>query len=190
MVTRFLLALSFVTLAACSKGQPKPQVTPEPPPSASAPTEPGVPTVMHIDARGVGPIHLGMSRDEVEKLPHVTVEASEIVLEGMTTPTLNVMRDGQALATAELEDNRVSRIRIESPDVETARGAKVSMTAEELEKIYGAGKVISGEGNICALFEAEPGVSFCFQTNEPTVKDWAELRKANPKVGRILVVGG
>lgn len=145
---------------------------------------------MRLEANGVGPIHLGMSRDEVEKLPHVTVDPSEISLEGERTPTLRVTQDGELLATAELHDHRVTRIRVESPRVATARGAKVGMTARELENLYGPGKVLTGEGNVCALFKEEPGISFCFRTNEPSMKDWAELREANPEVERILVFGG
>lgn len=185
MVTRCSVALFSLLILGCAKDR-----SASPTADASPPVSPsGAGGVMQIDARGVGPIQLGMARDTVEGLANMTVSTSELWLEGERTPALRVMRHGELLATVELDNERVARIRVESREAETARGARVGARARELERLYGPGQVLTGEGNVCAIFKEEPGVSFCFQTSDIDISGWPHLIDENPEVDVALVVG-
>lgn len=181
------LLLSATILPACASAPPSPSpVTAAPPsPPVSRPS----PANMTIESNGLGPLRLGMSRAELLAAPDVTLVPSSMSLEGQPTPTLRVMREGHLLAIVELVDDRAYRIRVESPELATRRGARVGMTASELSALDGEGRALTGEGNVCALFEEEPGLSFCFRPEDPNVNSWERLLRSDARVSEILVVG-
>lgn len=155
--------------------------------SAAPAAPPGL--VLATDA--AGPVRLGMPAGEVERLKELEVQRTTRRVEGMDTPALEIRRAGKPQALVELQDGRVWRITVTGRDPHTAAGARVGMAARDLQRLYGAGQVLAGEGNVCAAFRRAPGLSFCFDTRSlgaasPT---WARLARVNPRVTSILVVG-
>lgn len=185
LLVRRSSVLLFALLSSCTTRRH----VPEPPRPQFAHFAPSARAVMQIEADGVGPIRLGMTSAEIEALPNLTSLPAELLLEGERMPALVVMREGRALATVELVDDRAFRIRIESEAVATERGARVGMTARELQQIDGPGRVLKGEGNVCAIFAKEPGLSFCFQTDYPSVDSWTRLVHDGVEVATIFVIG-
>jgi hypothetical protein len=185
--------LALLILAGCGPRRPAyPPVPPQDPRSTTVgPQAPARPTAITADA--AGPIRLGMSAEEVQRLPDLTVQAVELKLEGQSTPSLSVTQFGVPMLLAELEDGRVSRIRVFSDRYRTPERAHVGATARRMREIYGPGRVASGEGNVCATFERAPGRSFCFDTRgkekELLGADWDTLIRINPRVKMILVIG-
>jgi hypothetical protein len=146
-----------------------------------------------ITADAAGPIRLGMKGEDVRKLPNFTVTPMTVRLEGTPTPSLQVSQFGMPIALAELEQGVVRRITVAADRYQTEKGARVGMTARDLDGIYGAGQVHTGEGSICATFGEAPGRSFCFQPDRSLLNlrfgDWPKVVQKNPRVRKILVVG-
>jgi len=184
-----LLFLLPIVAVACSRPAPEPGASENGHNGTAA--EDAAPTVetLMIESESVGPLRLGMSRTEVESVETMTFMPTEVVLEGQKTPALRAMRNGKPVGTVELDDGKASRIRIDSPEAKTAKGAHVGMTAKELQAVHGTGKVVTGEGNVCALFDDAPGLSFCFRDAKPDTKELSELVESEATVGEILVVG-
>ncbi|MFN3648908.1 MAG: hypothetical protein ACK47B_04930 [Armatimonadota bacterium] len=180
------VTLCAAVLAGCGGGRSNPAVNGP----ARLPEAPQAPT---ITATSAGPLRLGMPAEEVQRLPNYTVDRLTQKLEGFSTPALRVAQFGTNQALVELQNEQAWRIAVLTETWRTAEGARVGMTAAELEKIYGPGTVAAGEGNVCALFERAPGLSFCFEAADELQGlgsgDWANLRERNPRVRRILVVG-
>jgi hypothetical protein len=143
-----------------------------------------------IQPAAAGTIRLGMRREEATKLPGFTVTSSTLRLEGASVPVLRFERDRVVSAIAELSGDRITRIRVLSTQFRTPEGLGIGTSARELGKRYGAGKTLTGEGNVCAVFARAPGRSFCFRTTpELLVKpDWKKVARLNPAVEVILVV--
>ncbi len=144
-----------------------------------------------ITADSAGPVRLGMTPEEVRQ-PELEVNREERQLEGMPAPTLVVGHQGTDLLLAELQNERVWRIRVVSDTLATPEDARVGDTARRLGELYGRGTVATGEGNVCALFAKAPGRSFCFEF--PAGKtggtdSWEELVGSGAVVEEILVVG-
>lgn len=157
--------------------------------AAAAEDEVPVVETLSIGEETLGPVRLGMSQTEIESIETMTFAPTEIELEGQKTPALRAMRDGKPIGTVELHDGRASRIRIDSSEPKTAKGAHVGMTAKELDAVHGEGKVVTGEGNVCAVFDDAKGLSFCFKNASPDTKNFSELVDGNATVSEILVVG-
>lgn len=184
-------------LAGCTTGRqpvaPQPvQPSPANPVPGAAPPSPTAPAVT---GEAAGPVRLGMPAAEVLELPNLTVVPWEDrKLEGRPAPALRIQQFGLPIGYAELKDGKVWRIVLVSEGHRTPEGAHVGMTAEELQRIYGPGRVLTGEGNVCATFEKAPGLSFCFRSTPELQKlssgGWSQLAVKNPKVQRILVTGG
>lgn len=187
-LSRLLVLLPLVAMA-CSRPT-APATEPEKDASGTQ-TEDAAPKVepLSIGAEALGPIRLGMSRTEIESVETMSFTPTELDLEGQKTPALRAMRDGKPIATVELEDDRASRIRVESSEATTGKGAHVGMTAKELEAAHGRGKLLTGEGKVCSTFEGAPGLSFCFRNAKPDAKEFSELVESEATVDEILVVG-
>lgn len=188
-----LLGLLATFLFGCAP-RPQPGALPAPgrPPRADR-ARSGAPPAPETAIRsdGAGPIRLGAPASEVERLPGHTVLRFERRVEGERIPALSITRFGMPVAMVELKDGRVWRITVFAEGFRTAEGARVGMTAAELERIYGPGTVLTGEGAVCARFERAPGLSFCFAPDRrlPARPRWSDLRTRGARVHRILVVG-
>jgi len=156
---------------------------------AAAAEEVPVVETLSISAETLGPVRLGMSKTEIESIETMTFTPTEVELEGQKTPALRAMRDGKPIGTVELQNDRATRIRIDSSEPKTSKGAHVGMTAKELDAAHGEGKVVTGEGNVCAVFDDAQGLTFCFKNANPDTKEFSELLESNPTVSEILVVG-
>lgn len=177
---------------ACSRSSPAPSASETAQDAAAAVVEDAAPKKVEplsIGAEGLGPLRLGMSKTEIESIETMSFTPTELELEGQKTPALRATREGKPVATIELENDRASRIHVESSDAKTAKGAHVGMTAKELEAAHGQGKVLTGEGKVCSTFEGAPGLSFCFRDAKPDVKEFSELVESEATVEEILVVG-
>jgi hypothetical protein len=189
-VSRTLAALAVVTVAAGCGADRKVHSS-----SEKAPTRPAVPQVapiakpLLIARDAAGPIRLGMTRAAATKAEGFTVAPATLRLEGTPTPVLRYERSGEVVAVAELTSGRISRIRVLSPQFRTSEGAHVGSDARELAKQYGAGRALTGEGNVCAAFAKAPGRSFCFRTTPDLLlkPDWKKVVTRNPVVEVILV---
>jgi hypothetical protein len=95
----------------------------------------------------------------------------------------------------DVPEGRVTRITVRSPKLATDRGIRVGSRLRTLERAYGQGKVLTGEGNVCVIFpETAPGRSFCLSNGgslSPSGRPppWSRLIQSNPPVSEILVVG-
>lgn len=91
---------------------------------------------------------------------------------------------------AELQDGKVWRMVVVSPDFRTPAGAAVGTSAGKLQRLYGPGKLLLEEGAVCATFAKAPGMSFCFSPGTgPKVKDWADVVRRGLSVTAILIYG-
>lgn len=189
-LSRLLFLLPLVAMA-CSRPSPAPTAAEPERDASGTQAEDAAPKVepLSIGSDALGPIRLGMSRAEIEALETLSFTPTELDLEGQKTPALRATRDGKTIGTVELENDRASRIRVDSSEPTTAKGAHVGMTAKELGALLGPGKVLTGEGNVCAVFDDAPGLSFCFQNASPDVKSFSELVESEATVREILVVG-
>ncbi len=170
-----------------------------PAPTAPAPTAPAAPAVdpraaTALAKESAGPVRLGMAEKEVRALPNLTVLAwKDRKLEGEPAPALRLVQFGMPLGYAELEKGRVWRIVILTDRYRTTAGAGVGTRARDLERSYGPGQVLTGEGNVCATFRGAPGISFCFENAASLGNlrpgDWSRLAARNPRVQRVLIVG-
>jgi hypothetical protein len=184
------LALPLAALLLATGCPPRRPAPPAVPSSSAPPVATSVPTELAPDT--AGPLRLGMSDEEVLALPNLTVAPVERTLEGMPAPALRIAQFGLPVGLAELEDGRVWRITVVTERYRTPEGARVGMTAKELEALYGPGRVLTGEGNVCAVFEQAPGLSFCFTDGAPDrlpEDGWPQLAATGARVRQILVTG-
>lgn len=182
----FAAGIIATALPAC-----RPQARPIPAPPVGVVTAPeNLTRSVSIDGDSAGPVRLGMPADEVRRLPDMQVSLLERRLEGIAAPTLRVSRFGIPQVLAELDGDKVWRIRVLSEHFRTRDGAHVGMSARELQKLYGPGKLVSGEAKLCALFDKAPGISFCFR-GAPKTRGltWPQVAAKNLRVGAILVTG-
>lgn len=196
LLSRGLLLAS--TLALCLAGcrpAPKPPAADAPvSPTSSfpeAPKEPPAPSEKpRLSSEAAGPVRLGMTAEQVQKLPGLTAVTSNIQIEGTTQPTLQIRRGTRSLMMAEIVDGKVWRLTITSPEYRTPEGAGLGTLASRLEQIYGTPDLMLDEGAVCAVFKKAPGLSFCFAPGSgPQVKTWKDVVRRNLGVAAILVVG-
>lgn len=164
---------------------------------ATAPATPSTSTAAgRITATGADRIRLGMTAGQVLAGYGDRARRATVPREGMNEPVIQV-RDssGRLLLTADLADGRVTRIHVRDPDLTTAQGVRVGTPLRTLERRYGKGQVLVGEGNVCVVFpRTVPGLSFCLADAYRLVTGgrpptWDRVRRANPRVETILVVG-
>lgn len=131
-----------------------------------------------------------MPAEEVKELPGVAVNQIDRQLEGMPSPTLEVRRGRSLQMMAELQDGKVWRVVVVSPDYRTPEGVGVGTDAARLQRLYGPGKLLREEGAVCATFAKAPGMSFCFSPGSgPQVKNWADVVRRGLSVTAILLTG-
>lgn len=186
-----LLAL---LLAGCGpKPQPAaPPARPAPAPESKTPA-PGKPEpakASPLTGSSVGPVKLGMEPEAVKGLPGRAVREVDLQLEGTPSPALRVEQGGRLQMIAELNKGKVWRIRVFSPEFRTAEGARLGTPARQLEKLYGPGQLLQGEGNTCATFARKPGLSFCFSPGSMgVIRSWKDVVRKGLTVTAIMVVG-
>jgi hypothetical protein len=137
-----------------------------------------------------------MTAEEVLAAYGSRARRATVALEGMKDPVVQVTgSEGRLLLTADLQDGRVFRIHVHRPALATEKGARVGTRLRALEKQYGRGQALVGEGVVCVVFpRAAPGRSFCLADAYRLITDgrppgWDRLREADPPVETILVVG-
>lgn len=162
----------------------------KPGPARPQPAKPQPAKPQPLSGTAAGPVKLGMAPEAVRAIPDAVVREVDLGLEGTPSPALRVERDGRLRLIAELEKGKVWRIRVFTPEFRTAAGARVGTPAAELEKLYGPGTLVRGEGNTCATFKKAPGLSFCFSPGSmPDLKTWKDVVRRGLGVTAIMVVG-
>jgi hypothetical protein len=149
-----------------------------------------------ITANGAGRARLGMRAEEVLSTYGDRARRATVTREGMADPVIRI-RDtqGQLLMDADVPEGRVTRITIRSPQLATDRGIRVGSRLRELERAYGQGSVLTGEGNVCVIFpKSAAGLSFCLAnggslSSGDRPSPWSRLIQLNLRVSEILVVG-
>src|SRR5688572_29435167 len=173
--------LFILGLALCIAGCRPPARPSVPPPAAPAnvpaarpPTGDGA----RVSSESAGPVRLGMTSEEAARLPGLAASETHLQLEGESYPALLLNRGAQPVALAELKDGKVWRVRVLDPALRTAAGAGLGTSASQLQKLYGPGRLGTGEGNVCATFTKAPGLSFCFAPGTgPQIKTWNDVVK-------------
>jgi hypothetical protein len=154
------------------------------------------PSLAPITATSVDRVRLGMTAEQVLSAYGTRARRATVTREGTPEPVIHISDpSGRPLLTADLDNGRVTRIHVRSPRLRTTRGACVGTRLRTLERLYGRGQVLVGEGNVCVVFPRKaPGLSFCLADAYRFVSGgqppaWSRLRSANPRVETILVVG-
>lgn len=91
---------------------------------------------------GWGPVKIGMTRAEAEKVLHVTLEGEAFDNEGGRCVELYSEEPSLTGLYFMFEDNRLTRITVTEPSaIATPRGARVGSTTDDVRKAYGAGLI-------------------------------------------------
>jgi hypothetical protein len=154
------------------------------------------PLAWRIHRDGIGPVRIGMSVQEARRLLArypVVVADRRRSLEGESYPVIAVAFRSTRMFLIEPAEGKVWRIETSDPRLSTPEGVKVGSRLTALERHYGRGKILTGEGNVCAAFQRRaPGRSFCLAAADRLAKygdDWNRIRRMNPRVAQILVTG-
>jgi hypothetical protein len=152
---------------------------------------------LRISKHSAGPIFIGMrAQAPYDQLPRDRVHLVDLMLEGDLTPALEIQPPGTSrrnAIVAELgcrEGLVVSRIMINDPALVTARGISVGMTVGRLRAAYGAGRLVSGEGDVGIRID-ELSATFLL-ANNAAADAWmgttdASVVPASVKIRRILL---
>ena len=145
-----------------------------------------------LTGSGVGCVRVGMYVSDLEAECSIIGDTT-FHLEGQEQVGLLVDVSG-ATVLAELHDDRVWRIRVWSPDLETREGFGVGTPARELAALPQA-RIARGEGNIVLLVPELCGLSFDVtgpglpaQTRDLAIEDLAGMPDS-VTVRMVLVVG-
>ena len=141
---------------------------------------------------GVGKIRIGESVESVQRDCTVVRDTIELGAEGMTTRIVSVMfrRD---TVEAEIVDDKVWRVAIDSPHFSTADSLHVGTSLARLLRLRRP-QGMTGEGALFVMSPDHCGLSFRLSDNgSPVLRDPspAELSRlpAATRVSNILIVG-
>jgi len=193
--TLALCMLPALGLLSGCRGRPPAPVAPVPTGAVDSmgPPSPVLPPDRVLTRDKVGRLRLGMSAEELQRQPDLAVQPMETRPGQQGPPALRVQQFGMPVALVELRDGRASRIRLVSGQYQTAEGARVGTTAEQLQALYGPGQLLTEAGVVAATFPTAPGLRFWLGTEQeleaPAASDWPKVLAKNPYVRSILIVG-
>jgi hypothetical protein len=147
-----------------------------------------------ITPGALGPLRVGMRKREFQQVVSryaVRVKEYRHTVEGDPMPAASLYADGKHLARILFDDDRIYRIEIEDPHLQTPEGIRVGARLKTLARVYGRGKAGAGEGVVLVFFEAGRSYwlkgGFSLLSKDGSV-DWKSLLRQNPQVETIIVV--
>lgn len=179
MTPRLLLLTTAAALAACAS---------DPAPASDAPADS---TATRITGDGVGPLRIGARVSDVRARAAVVRDTTVPGAEGQPSRRIAVVL-GPDTIEAEVVDDRVWRVPVTSPRLQTADGLGVGTPLARLLELPGA-RPAMGEG-LYVLVPSHCGLSFQLANpggSLPPATTSEELRRlpAATVVSRILVTG-
>jgi len=141
---------------------------------------------------GVGNIRIGESVESVRRDCTVVRDTTELGAEGMTTRMVSVLFPRDTVE-AEIVDDKVWRVTIDSPHFSTADSLRVGTPLTRMLRLR-TPQGMTGEGALFVMSPDHCGLSFRLSDNgSPVLRDPspAELSRlpADTRVSNILIVG-
>jgi hypothetical protein len=164
------------------------------PAAGSAPaagTDPEGAASARVGADRVGPVQIGASTADVRAAVTGVRDTSFVISEGQQERGLAVPLGQGRSVLAVIVDDRVSRIIVRDPTVQTERRLGVGSTFQQLTQAYGrACFAPAATGGTAVWFPAFPGVSFAFNAPAPAAQDSTARLPASSQVRELWVRRG
>ena len=153
-------------------------------PGGAAPTGGAEP---RVESDRVGPVRLGASLAELRAAAPTSRDTTFTFGEGEQGRGVAVPLAGGAATLALIVNDRVDRIIVRDPRVQTTRGLGVGSTIQQLRQAYGRSCFERAAGGGTAVwFPNLPGISFAFDGRPaPTAQDTAAARAALPDAAQV-----
>jgi hypothetical protein len=177
----FLGAAMVVTLAACGDDNVPPAPPPITPASEPAPVSEAPVPVPEIDSAlrmdGIGDVHIGMSRADIEGVLSTTLDAPP-PFEGATC--LYATTDALPGLRLMLEDGALARIDVEGAGVRTVEGVGIGTAEADVVSVYGPRATVMPHKyeptwNYVEVVETnprEPALMYVFESDGANIVGW------------------
>ncbi len=129
----------------------------------------------------------------IKKTKGMNIKKIDLNLEGMPSPAIRLFYRS-SIIDIEIDRGKVWRINLKGSNVKNMDAIGPNVTLKKLLDTYGTPKVVTGEGNVCLLFENKKGLSFCLDPNSIPNEFWTEgipitSFKQDTLISSVLIVG-
>jgi len=112
-------------------------------------------STQYLIAKGqVGDLRIGHSADELYSIfEYDQIELVDLFLEGFYSPALKIVDQGRISLVAELNCDKIYRVRVYSERYHTERDIRIGSTFDDLRSHYTINEILYGEGSVYAYVD-------------------------------------